>query len=220
MEQIQQVYAAYQNLTERLNALQEAASEDPELKAKQEAFENTAKETMARQNPELSGAMDRIEVLVDELAANEEIKTNAPALSDSTQALVDEYQELKAKLEPLQREVMNDPAVAALRETLVEQTVSAMQGLDPQAESLIEQRQQLAQQLQSMQQAMMQQQMQQQMQQRLQQGAGPGLSAPGTAAPTPAAPTTQTPPPAASPVPAPAVPETGSGATKETVPTP
>ena len=150
----QETQLKIQELTQKLGTIQEQAMEIEKVKQLRDALEKAAEEAMIKDSPDIKSTLERLPQLVELLEGNEEINSGNPAtFSDETKKLIEEYETLSAKLQPIQAKAAALPEIEAAREELFKVLHEESVKLDPTFEEMEKEYEALNLQLQEAQQA-------------------------------------------------------------------
>ena len=152
----QEAQMKLQELSAKLGTVQEKAMEVTRVTELRDALEAAAEAAILKDAPDSKALLDRLPKLVELLQGNEEINAGNPAaFSDETKQMIEEYETLSAKLQPLQAKAAALPEIETAREELFKVLHEESVKLDPEFEAMEKEYESLNAQLQEMQQAFM-----------------------------------------------------------------
>lgn len=140
-DSIQVALNQFQQLDQRVNAVQEQAMEaQPELQTEQAEIQQAIEAAMFAAHPDLQVALQ------ERLPAMQEQANEAQAAQDTAtlQSLNQEYQGIMARVEQAQTEVVEDEAMRARLDAYQDRVMAAMVAIDPEIEGVFEQLRTLA----------------------------------------------------------------------------
>lgn len=156
MQQGQEIQSKLEVLGGKLNTIQQEAMQADHIVTIREALETTAEEAILKEDPTASDMIKRLPELVKELEANPEIVAGNPAaFSEATQKLIEEYETLTGRLQPLQTKAAELPEISEARTELFDAIHAQAITLDPEFESMEKEFDSLSQQLNELEQSFM-----------------------------------------------------------------
>ena len=185
----QEAQGKLQELSAKLSNIQEQALSVELVVTLRDSLEKAAEAAILEGAPEMKSTLERLPILVGLLEKNPEIAAGNPeAFSEDTRKLIEEYETLTAKLQPLQAKAAALPEIEAARKELFDTLHAESLKIDPEFETMEKEYDALNLQLQEMQQAFMAAQQQAQAQQApsVPAGISTPIAAPGPAVASPA----------------------------------
>lgn len=177
IEEGQETQAKLQELSAKLSTIQEQALSIEKIVALRESLEDAAEAAILKEAPDAKATLERLPELVAILEKNPEIAAGNPAaFSEETNQLIQEYETLTAKIQPLQAKAAALPEIEAARKELFDTLHDESLKIDPEFETMEKEYDALTLQLQEMEQAFMAAQQQAQAQQGV--PPTPGISTP------------------------------------------
>ena len=115
----QEAQGKLQELSAKLSTIQEQALSVELVVTLRDSLEKAAEEAIIEGAPEMESTLERLPILVALLEKNPEIAAGNPeAFSEATTKLIEEYETLTAKLQPLQAKAAALPEIEAARKEL------------------------------------------------------------------------------------------------------
>lgn len=140
-DSVQVALSQFQELDQRVNAVQEQAMEaQPELQEEQAEIQQAIEAAMFEAHPDLQVALQ------ERLPAMQEQANEAQAAQDTAtlQSLNQEYQGIMARVEQAQAEVVEDAAMRTRLDAYQDRVMAAMVAIDPEIEAVFEELRTLA----------------------------------------------------------------------------
>lgn len=150
-QQLLQLERKFQSISKRIATAQEKAAQKAAVKKQQAAFEKALFKKMVQSAPDRKAQIDQFDKLGKELQGSAELRKSPLQRSTSFDQKLSKYEKLYAQLGPIEQQAAKDQQVAKLRTAYVQKLVAEMKKIEPQTDSLLRQRQQLAQTIRSLQ---------------------------------------------------------------------
>ncbi len=168
--EMQQIQMQLQQVSMQLQQIQEQALQVQEVMDAFEAYEAELRAKMLALSPESEDDIQAAEAMMDELREVTDPSMLSPEEAEEFQAKYMEFQELAQRLQPIEQQASMDPDMQDARAELEDQVMDAMRGVDPDAEQIMDEHEQLIERYMELEQQQQQRQMQQQpqMQQQMQ----------------------------------------------------
>ena len=160
--EMQQIQMQLQQISMQLQQVQQQALQVQEVMDAFEQYEAKLRARMLALSPEAEEDIRAAEELVDELRAVEDPSMLSPEEAQEFQAKYMEFQQAAQRLQPIEQQASMDPEMQEASEELESKVMDAMRGVDPQAESMLDQHEQLIERYIELEQQQQQRQMQQQ----------------------------------------------------------
>ena len=136
--EMQQIQMQLQQISMQLQQIQQQALQVQDVMDAFEAYESRLREKMLALSPEAEADIAAAEALVEELRAVTDPSQLDPEEAQEFQAKYMEFQQTAQRLQPIEQQASMDPEMQDAREELEELVMEAMRGVDPTAESIME----------------------------------------------------------------------------------
>lgn len=141
--EMMEIQMKLQEISTKLSMIQQQAFELQRVIDAFTEYEAQLRAKMVELQPEAEGDIDEAEALLAELRAVEDFESLPPEEMEALQAKFMQFQETVQRLQPVEQQASQDPSIQAAQEGLEEVVMSAMAEIDPNAEAMIQEQEEL-----------------------------------------------------------------------------
>lgn len=139
VQEMQQIQMQLQQVSMQLQQIQQQALQVQEVMDAFEAYEVKLREKMLALSPDSAADIEAAEELVKELRSVPDPSMLSEEEAQAFQAKYIEFQQTAQRLQPIEQQVSMDPEMQEARSELEDKVMSAMHGVHPDAEAMLEQ---------------------------------------------------------------------------------
>ncbi len=149
-QELLQVREQLENLESRIKDIEDRALQGEELQAAQAQYYERLKSVAIKKTPAIRSKIERQDVLIEELKDDPELGKPAAERSETFNEKLGEFRQLRSEITPVVQSVVDQPEVQEEYGKFQEKMVEEMKEIDPTADQLLAQRDQLFEQYQQL----------------------------------------------------------------------